>query len=58
MKNHMNNDRKIRGWVSLVLGVVGLICSFGRVPWAGGLFGLSAGILGLDLGLTGGGKDD
>ncbi|MDF7665689.1 hypothetical protein [Bifidobacterium sp. ESL0745] len=46
------NQRKTKGWLALASGVVGLGLTFGSVPWAGGLFGLAAGVLALDLALT------
>lgn len=50
---HMKR-RKTIGWLALACSVVGLGLTFGNVPWAGGLFGLAAGVLALDLALTGG----
>jgi hypothetical protein len=48
---HMNKQQT-KGWLALASGVVGLGLTFGSVPWAGGLFGLAAGVLALDLALT------
>jgi hypothetical protein len=48
---HMDR-RKAKGWLAIASGMVGLGLSFGSVPWAGGLFGLAAGVLALDLALT------
>jgi hypothetical protein len=48
---HMNK-RKAKGWLSLASSMVGLVLTFGSVPWAGGLFGLASGVLAIDLALT------
>ncbi|WP_156097131.1 hypothetical protein [Bifidobacterium bombi] len=43
------------GIAGIACGVAALVCSFSRLPWTGGLLGLAAGVLCLDLAIR---RDD